>query len=178
MSPRGLAGLRQDSGMNLTSELAPFEVRGTRYGRTMVAMRAFRLAGLWWFVVGELPVLLIQPVLPDSWKPYPLVWTLATVWLVPYYMRRRTRVWSVVSPDGIVVHCHKHETHLDWSDIRRIEVLGFRNLPIYIYARTSDGDGLQIAATGKRSAAVVERIIAYGQQVTNGAWQPEAEPSS
>jgi len=51
-------------------------------------------------------------------------------------------------------------------------------VPTYICARTSDGDALQIAATGKGSAAVAEQIIAYGQQVTNGAWQPEAEPST
>ena len=85
--------------MNLTDELASFEVRGTWYGRMMVALRAFKWALLTFFVIGVLPAGLIATVVPDSWKPYPWLWAPVAAWLAGRGMRRRTRVWSAgISP--------------------------------------------------------------------------------
>ena len=160
-------------GTDLAEEIAPFEVRGTLYGRAMVAMRMFKVAGLAFVVVGEVPALLVGR-LPGAWQLLAWAWAIGSVWLVARWARRRTRVWSVVSPDGIVVHCHRHESHLAWSDIRGFEVMRLWAYPVYLCVHLHDGGCIQIAATAGRSAEVIEHIVTYGQWATDGAWTPES----
>jgi hypothetical protein len=165
--------------MDLTDAVAPFEVRGTWYGRMRRGLNTLIWSLRLWIVVGFLPGLLTYAVLPGPGKPFAWVWFVIGAWPAVRWARRRTGTWSFVSPDGVVVHCHGRATHLAWDEIRRFEVVCQWASPVYIVAWLRDGDGdgdgdpIQIAATGGRSAEAIEHIVAYGQWATDGAWTPD-----